>query len=59
MVVVGEGDRLTPVAEVQKLAAGIAGARMVKIPGAGHLPNIEAPEAFDRALLGLVEGLGA
>jgi pimeloyl-ACP methyl ester carboxylesterase len=34
-------------------------ARLVTIPGAGHLPNIENPEAFNRALLELVDGLPA
>lgn len=57
IVVVGEGDRMIPVADAEKLAAGIAGARLVRIPNAGHLPNIEAPEAFDRALLAFVDGL--
>jgi pimeloyl-ACP methyl ester carboxylesterase len=26
-------------------------AGLVEIPGAGHLSNLEAPEAFDQALL--------
>jgi pimeloyl-ACP methyl ester carboxylesterase len=29
----------------------IAGARLVVIPGAGHSPHEEAPEAFNRALI--------
>jgi pimeloyl-ACP methyl ester carboxylesterase len=50
LVVVGEEDRLTPRADAQAMQTGVAGARMVVIPGAGHLPNLEAPEAFNRAL---------
>jgi len=50
LVVVGEEDGLTPPAEAEKLAAGIRGARFVKVPRAGHLPNLENPEAFDQAL---------
>jgi 3-oxoadipate enol-lactonase len=38
-----------------RLAAEIPGARLVTIPGAGHLPNLEAPEAFDRLLLEFLE----
>ena len=57
MVVVGEGDRMIPVADAEKLAAGIAGAKLVRIPGAGHLPNIEAPEAYNEALLAFLDGL--
>lgn len=34
-----------------RLAAEIPGARLVTIPEAGHLPNLETPDAFDRLLL--------
>jgi pimeloyl-ACP methyl ester carboxylesterase len=50
LVVVGEQDGLTPPAEAEKLAAGIKGAKLVRIQGAGHLPCIENPEAFTKAL---------
>jgi pimeloyl-ACP methyl ester carboxylesterase len=50
LVVVGEQDGLTPPAESEKMAAAIKGARLVKIPGAGHLPCIESPEPFTKAL---------
>jgi pimeloyl-ACP methyl ester carboxylesterase len=50
LVVVGEQDGLTPPAEAEKLVAGIKGAKLVRIPGAGHLANIEAPEPFTKAL---------
>ena len=50
LVVVGEQDGLTPPAESEKMAAAIKGARLVKIPGAGHLPCIENPEPFTKAL---------
>ena len=29
----------------------IRGSKLVEIPGAGHIPHIERPEAFDQALL--------
>jgi pimeloyl-ACP methyl ester carboxylesterase len=57
LVVVGAEDTLTPPAEAEKMVAGIKGAKLARIPGAGHLPNIENPAAFDAALLGLVDGL--
>jgi pimeloyl-ACP methyl ester carboxylesterase len=50
LVVVGEQDGLTPPAEAEKLVAGIKGAKLAKIPGAGHLPCIENPEPFNAAL---------
>jgi pimeloyl-ACP methyl ester carboxylesterase len=59
LVVVGEEDTLTPPAEAEKLVAGIKGARLVKIPGAGHLPCIEAPEPFTAALVEFFGGLPA
>ncbi|HET8722689.1 MAG TPA: alpha/beta fold hydrolase [Anaeromyxobacteraceae bacterium] len=57
LVVVGEEDTLTPPPEAEKMAAGIKGARLVKIPGAGHMPNVEQPAAFDAALLEFIAGL--
>lgn len=51
LVVVGEEDTLTPPAESRIIAAGIPGARLVTLPGAGHLANLEAPEGFNQALL--------
>jgi len=59
LVVVGEGDRLIPMAEARKLAAGLPHGRLVEIPGAGHLPNLENPEVFDEALSAFLDGLPA
>jgi pimeloyl-ACP methyl ester carboxylesterase len=50
-VVVGEEDALTPPAEAAVMAALAPGAALVTIPRAGHLSNLEAPEAFNAALL--------
>lgn len=44
LVAVGEADRLTPPARAEEMAARIPGARLVRIPGCGHLPPLEAPE---------------
>jgi pimeloyl-ACP methyl ester carboxylesterase len=57
LVVVGAEDTLTPPAEAEKMVAAIKGAKLAKIPGAGHLPNLENPAAFDLALLDFVTGL--
>ena len=59
LVVVGEEDGLTPPPEAEKLAAGIRGATLARIPGAGHLPNIEQPAAFNAALPRFLSGLAA
>lgn len=59
LVVVGEEDTLTPVVESEKMAAAVKGARLVKIPRAGHLPCIENPEPFNQALVEFFGGLEA
>jgi pimeloyl-ACP methyl ester carboxylesterase len=59
LVVVGEEDGLTPPAEAEKLAAGVKGSTLVRIPGAGHLPCLEAPAAFTGALESFFAGLPA
>jgi pimeloyl-ACP methyl ester carboxylesterase len=51
LVVVGELDQLTPPADSEAIANGIPGARLVIIDGAGHMANMENPEAFNDALL--------
>jgi pimeloyl-ACP methyl ester carboxylesterase len=57
LVVVGEEDMLTPPAEAEALARGITGARLVRVPRAGHLANLEAPEAVNDALARFIAGL--
>ena len=54
LVVVGEEDTLTPPAESRKIAEGVPDGRLVVLPGAGHLANLEAPEAFNAALEGWI-----
>ncbi len=51
LIVVGEHDVGTPVAAAEVLHRGIQGSRLVVIPNAGHLPNIEQTETFDRTVL--------
>src|SRR6185369_7249183 len=46
LVITGEADVSTPVAQGRALAAAIAGARFEILPGVGHLSCVEAPEAF-------------
>lgn len=58
LVVVGEQDAITPPAEAAGLAAAITGAQLVTLSGAGHLSNIEAPEAFDDAVQRFLRQLG-
>jgi pimeloyl-ACP methyl ester carboxylesterase len=59
LVVVGVEDAATPPAEAEKMAKAIKGAKLVKVPKAGHLSNLENPEAFDAALTAFVDALPA
>jgi pimeloyl-ACP methyl ester carboxylesterase len=50
MVLVGDGDALTPPPLAQEIAAAIPGARLVVVPACGHLSTMEQPEEVNRAL---------
>ena len=51
LIVVGDEDTLTTPAVSREMERRIPGARMTLIERAGHLSNIEQPEAFNRAVL--------
>jgi 3-oxoadipate enol-lactonase len=53
-VVCGGDDRLTTPEMAREIAAMIPGAALTIIPEAGHLVNIEKPEAFDRAVIDFI-----
>ena len=50
MVMVGEADTLTPPDDARAMAQAIPGARLEIVPGAGHLPPLEAPGEVTRRL---------
>jgi 3-oxoadipate enol-lactonase len=49
LVVVGELDRITPIAEAMSVRSLLKG-ELVVVPNVGHVPNIEDPLAFNDAL---------
>jgi pimeloyl-ACP methyl ester carboxylesterase len=51
LVVVGDRERPSISASCESLAANIPGARLVVLPGAGHMSNMEDPSAFNTAVL--------
>jgi pimeloyl-ACP methyl ester carboxylesterase len=51
LVLVGDGDELTPPERAAEIAAGIAGAHLVTVPQSGHLSTLEQPQEVTRALL--------
>jgi len=56
LILVGEEDRLTPVADARALQQRIPGSRLEVIPQAGHMSNLENPGEFNRHLLSFLEG---
>jgi pimeloyl-ACP methyl ester carboxylesterase len=50
LLVYGDQDVRAPLAIAEDLQAAIPGSALVVLPGAGHVCNIEAPEAFNNAI---------
>jgi len=51
LVLVGEGDELTPLEMAREMHANIPGSRLVVVPGCGHLPTIEKPDEVNIAII--------
>jgi 3-oxoadipate enol-lactonase len=57
LVVVGEQDALSPPDVVRAMADAIPDAELAVLPGAGHLSNLEAADAFNAAVGDFLERL--
>ena len=57
LVLVGDEDTALPAARVTH--EGIASSELVILPDAGHLSNLEQPEAFNRAMLKFLVAMDA
>jgi pimeloyl-ACP methyl ester carboxylesterase len=57
LIIHGEEDQLIPLAAAQAMQAEIPGARLTVIPQAGHLPNMEQPAQFNRAVREFLEAI--
>jgi pimeloyl-ACP methyl ester carboxylesterase len=56
LVILG-GEDLPHIKEIASLLVkGISGARLVTIPGAGHMVNLDARDAFNAALVAFLPG---
>lgn len=51
VIIVGEGDQLTPPKLSEEIAAAIPNSRLVTIPECGHLSTLERPDAVNTALV--------
>jgi len=56
LIVVGEADAITPPALSESMAKRIPGGKLIRIPNAGHLANVENPDTFNRSLTDFLEG---
>jgi 3-oxoadipate enol-lactonase len=56
LVIVGEQDPGTPLAMAQEIHANAPGSKLVVLPQAAHLANLEQPAAFTRALEDFLAG---
>ena len=59
LIVVGELDTPRALEAAGVLAAGIRGARLVRMGGTAHLPNMERPEEFNQIVLEFLNEAGA
>jgi 3-oxoadipate enol-lactonase len=50
LIVVGEDDALTPVADAEEMHRAIYGSRLHVLARAGHVSNVERPAAFNHVL---------
>jgi 3-oxoadipate enol-lactonase len=57
LIIAGDEDELTPADEARRMADAVPGSTLVVIPSAGHLSNLEQPDAFNRALTGFLNAL--
>lgn len=57
LVVVGEEDNVTPVADADFLAKSIPGCQFKKLKNTGHLSNIENPKSFNETLFHFMQHL--
>jgi len=55
LCVAGEFDGSTPPDFVRSLHERVAGSRFTIVPGAGHLPPLQRPEAFARVLMEFID----
>jgi len=55
LVVCGSDDAGTPASGNRRLAGLVPGGRYEEIPGMRHFPNVEAPDTFNRIMMGWLE----
>ena len=59
LVVVGQDDEFTPIADAQLLHDRIRGSQLVIVDGAAHMPNLERPDEFNAAMESYLASIAA
>ena len=59
VILVGAQDRIVPPALSDRLHALVPGSELVRVPGAGHMPQFTAPDAVVAAVDRAAELAGA
>lgn len=54
LIIWGREDTLTPFTDAERFAKGIPGSKLVVLDNTGHIPQVEKPAAFYRAVKGFV-----
>jgi len=57
LVIVGRQDEFTPVAKAEEMQQKLEHCKLVVIEDAGHMPNLEHPEEFNKAVLTFLAGV--
>jgi len=57
LVIVGREDEFTPVAKAEELQSHLQNCKLVIIDDSGHMPNLEQPEEFNKAVLDFLDSL--
>lgn len=55
LMLAAEADRTAPPDVMQRMAAKVSGAEYLCLPGAGHIANVEAPQAFNGAVVSFLQ----
>jgi pimeloyl-ACP methyl ester carboxylesterase len=58
LIITGSDDALMPLPTSQAMADAIPNSTLVVLPKAAHLSNVDAPEAFNAAIVGFLQRVG-
>jgi 3-oxoadipate enol-lactonase len=57
LAIVGREDEFTPVAKAEEMQQNLENCKMVVIEDSGHMPNLEHPDEFNKAVLSFLAGI--